>query len=90
VKAFAYVNAANEKEAIAALGPERGRMLPLAGGMDLLALMKDYIAQPDRLVNVKNLDAAIVGEGGGLRIGAAARPRTSIRRPSRISARVGS
>jgi xanthine dehydrogenase YagS FAD-binding subunit len=72
VKAFAYVNAANEKEAIAALGTERGKFLPLAGGMDLLALMKDYIAQPDRLVNVKNLDRTIrKSPDGGLRIGAA-------------------
>jgi xanthine dehydrogenase YagS FAD-binding subunit len=66
------VNAANEKEAIAALGPERGKFLPLAGGMDLLALMKDYVAQPDRLVNVKNLDRNIAkASDGGLRIGAA-------------------
>jgi xanthine dehydrogenase YagS FAD-binding subunit len=66
------VNAANEKEAVAALGPQRGRILPLAGGMDLLALMKDYIAQPDQLVNVKNLDARIARTpDGGLRIGAA-------------------
>jgi xanthine dehydrogenase YagS FAD-binding subunit len=73
VKAFAYVNAANEKDAVAALGTERGKFLPLAGGMDLLALMKDYIAQPDRLVNVKNLDRTIRrATGGGLRIGAAA------------------
>jgi xanthine dehydrogenase YagS FAD-binding subunit len=72
VKPFAYVNAANEKEAIAALGPDRGKFLPLAGGMDLLALMKDYIAQPDRLVNVKNLDRTIArSSDGGLRIGAA-------------------
>jgi xanthine dehydrogenase YagS FAD-binding subunit len=72
VKPFAYVNAANEKEAIAALGPDRGKFLPIAGGMDLLALMKDYIAQPDRLVNVKNLDRTISrSSDGGLRIGAA-------------------
>jgi len=72
VKPFAYVNAANEKEAVAALGTERGKFLPMAGGMDLLALMKDYIAQPDRLVNVKNLDKAIAKSAdGGLRIGAA-------------------
>ncbi len=72
MKAFAYVNAANEKEAIAALGTERGKILPLAGGMDLLAMMKDYIAQPDRLVNVKNLDRTIrKTPEGGLRIGAA-------------------
>lgn len=73
MKAFAYVNAANEKDAIAALGTERGKFLPLAGGMDLLAMMKDYIAQPERLVNVKNLDRTIrKGPDGGLRIGAAA------------------
>jgi CO/xanthine dehydrogenase FAD-binding subunit len=59
VKPFAYVNAANEKEAIAALGPERGKFLPMAGGMDLLALMKDFVATPERLVNVKNLDKTI-------------------------------
>ena len=43
MKPFAYVNAANEKEAVAALGTERGRILPMAGGMDLLGLMKDFI-----------------------------------------------
>jgi xanthine dehydrogenase YagS FAD-binding subunit len=72
VKAFAYVNAANEKEAVAALGTERGAVMPIGGGMDLLGLMKDYIAQPDRLVNVKNLDRTIrKTQDGGLRIGAA-------------------
>lgn len=72
MKAFAYVNAATEKEAIAALGTERGRVLPIAGGMDLLGLMKDYIAQPDRLVNLKNLDRTIAATpDGGVRIGAA-------------------
>jgi xanthine dehydrogenase YagS FAD-binding subunit len=72
VKAFTYVNAAGEKEALAALGPDRGKFLPLAGGMDLLGLMKDYIAQPERVVNVKNLDRTIrKSPGGGLRIGAA-------------------
>ena len=72
MKAFAYVNAANEKEAVAALGSERGAVMPIAGGMDLLGLMKDYIAQPDRLVNVKNLDRTIrKTPDGGLRIGAA-------------------
>jgi xanthine dehydrogenase YagS FAD-binding subunit len=72
VKAFAYVNAANEKEAVAALAAERGTVLPIAGGMDLLGLMKDYIAQPERIVNVKNLDRTIrKTSDGGLRIGAA-------------------
>jgi xanthine dehydrogenase YagS FAD-binding subunit len=73
VKAFAYVNAGNEKEALAALSTERNRVLPLAGGMDLVGLMKDYIVQPERVVNVKGLDATIAESGGGLRIGAAVR-----------------
>jgi xanthine dehydrogenase YagS FAD-binding subunit len=72
VKPFAYVNAANEKDALAALGPQRGRFLPMAGGMDLLALMKDYVAQPERIVSVRNLDKTIAKTAdGGLRIGAA-------------------
>ena len=71
MKAFAYVNAGNEKEAVAALSAERGRVLPMAGGMDLLGMMKDYLLSPERLVNVKNLDSTIASADGGLRIGAA-------------------
>jgi xanthine dehydrogenase YagS FAD-binding subunit len=72
VKPFAYIKATDEKAAIAALSSERGRVMPLAGGMDLLALMKDYIAQPERLVSVRELDRTVSkAPGGGLRIGAA-------------------
>ena len=71
MKPFAYVNAANEKEAVAALSKEYEQALPLGGGQDLLARMKDYVTQPDRLVNVKNLDATVTRVSGGLRIGSA-------------------
>ena len=72
MKAFAYVNATNEKEALTALAKaERGRMLPMAGGMDLLGLMKDYIVSPERVVSIRNLDQTIASADGGLRIGAA-------------------
>jgi xanthine dehydrogenase YagS FAD-binding subunit len=71
LKAFAYVNPANEKDAVAALKID-GIALPLAGGQDLLARMKDYIDEPDRLVNVKGLDATIAATpDGGLKIGSA-------------------
>ena len=42
--------------------------MPIGGGQDLLARMKDYIAQPDRVVNVKTaLDATVTPmPGGGL------------------------
>jgi xanthine dehydrogenase YagS FAD-binding subunit len=72
LKPFAYVNPTNEKDAVAALTPEHEKALPLAGGQDLLARMKDYVTQPDRIVNVKNaLDATVVPVNGGLKIGAA-------------------
>ncbi len=72
MKAFAYVNATNEKDAVAALKTD-GIALPLAGGQDLLARMKDDIDSPDRVVNVKHaLDARVTTmPDGGLRIGAA-------------------
>ena len=71
MKAFAYVNPTNEKDAVAAL-KGGGVALPIAGGQDLLARMKDYIQQPDRLVNVKNaLDGRVTSTSdGGLKIGA--------------------
>jgi xanthine dehydrogenase YagS FAD-binding subunit len=73
LKAFAYVNPTSEKEAVAALGTDRTKVLPLAGGQDLLARLKDYIDQPDRVVNLKSaLDATIAPTPeGGLKIGAA-------------------
>jgi xanthine dehydrogenase YagS FAD-binding subunit len=71
LKAFAYVNPANEKEAVAALKID-GIALPIGGGQDLLARMKDYIDSPDRVVNVKGLDAAVTATpDGGLKIGSA-------------------
>jgi xanthine dehydrogenase YagS FAD-binding subunit len=74
MKPFTYVNPTNEKDAVAALSPEPEKAMPLGGGQDLLARMKDYIAQPDRLVNIKNaLDHTVTPANGGLRIGAAMR-----------------
>ncbi len=71
MKAFAYVNPTNEKDAIAAL-KAGGIVRPLGGGQDLLARMKDYLDEPDRLVNLKNaLDGQVSRSAdGGLRIGA--------------------
>jgi len=72
VKAFAYVNPTSEKDAVIALKID-GVAMPIGGGQDILARMKDYITQPDRVVNIKNaLDTTVVGiPGGGLKIGAA-------------------
>ena len=74
MKAFAYVNPTSEKDAVAAMKYD-GIVLPLAGGQDLLARMKDYIDTPDRVVNVKNaLETAVTTTpDGGLKIGSAMR-----------------
>ena len=69
MKTFAYVNPGSEKEAVAALKID-GIAAPIGGGQDLLSRMKDYVDSPDRLVNVKGLDAAVTATpNGGLRIG---------------------
>jgi xanthine dehydrogenase YagS FAD-binding subunit len=74
LKAFAYVNAASEKDAVAALKID-GIALPMAGGQDLLSRMKDYIDSPDRVVNLKNaLETSVTAQAdGGLKIGGAMR-----------------
>jgi xanthine dehydrogenase YagS FAD-binding subunit len=74
VKAFAYVNPTNEKDAVAALSTQIEQSMPIGGGQDLLARMKDYVTQPDRIVNVKvALESTVTPLNGGLRIGAAMR-----------------
>jgi xanthine dehydrogenase YagS FAD-binding subunit len=47
--------------------------MTLSDAQDLLARLKDYVAEPDRIVNVKGaLDATVTPmPGGGLKIGAA-------------------
>jgi len=74
VKAFAYINPTNEKDAVAALSTQIEQSMPIGGGQDLLARMKDYVTQPDRIVNVKvALESTVTPLNGGLRIGAAMR-----------------
>jgi xanthine dehydrogenase YagS FAD-binding subunit len=70
MQAFEYASA-NKKEQVAALLGEQGAIL--AGGTDLLALMKDDVVAPKRLVNVKRIDGLrglTYQPGNGLRIGA--------------------
>lgn len=69
---FAHANASSVEEATGALS-ERCR--PLGGGTDLLGLMKEGLAAPEQLVNLKAipaLDQIRVG-GHGWRVGASTR-----------------
>ncbi|MGE5647176.1 MAG: FAD binding domain-containing protein [Acidobacteriota bacterium] len=72
MEAFEYANPATLKEALALLGSGWGDASVLAGGTDLLGLMKDYIVSPKRVVNIKGVKelGGIRKTSGGLRIGA--------------------
>jgi len=70
MQAFEYASAA-KKEQVATLLGDHGAIL--AGGTDLLALMKDDVVAPKRLVNVKQIEGlrgSSYQPGNGLRIGA--------------------
>jgi len=72
MQAFEYVTP-TRREQVATLLGTNGAIL--AGGTDLLALMKDDVVAPKRLVNIKQIDALrgiSYQSGNGLRIGALA------------------
>ena len=73
MRAFEYTSPRTAAEAVRMLAAEGA--VALAGGTDLLSLMKDGAASPSRLVNLKGIrDLAGAHEtGDGLRIGALTR-----------------
>src|SRR5215813_1853808 len=72
MRAFDYVSAATKAEAIHLLGTRWEDTAVLAGGVDLLALMKDDVVAPKRLVNIKEIKElqGVSSSSQGLRIGA--------------------
>jgi xanthine dehydrogenase YagS FAD-binding subunit len=69
---FEYANPSTTQEAVSLLGPTWGDAAVLAGGTDLISLMKEYLATPKRVVNIKNIKelGGIQDSKTGLRIGA--------------------
>lgn len=67
-----YASPSTREQAVRLLGTDPAAAAPLAGGSDLLALMKDGVETPKRLVNLKGLDGmvGVRSESGGLRLGA--------------------
>src|SRR5258708_3100522 len=71
MRPFEYASPATQEQAVALLGTTWGQTEVLAGGTDLLALMKDDIVHPKRLVNIKQIkEMSGVVASQGLRIGA--------------------
>jgi CO/xanthine dehydrogenase FAD-binding subunit len=69
---FAYANPTTIQEAVSLLGAQWGEADVLAGGTDLISLMKEHILTPKRVVNIKNIKelGGISKTSQGLRIGA--------------------
>ncbi|HXG64072.1 MAG TPA: FAD binding domain-containing protein, partial [Blastocatellia bacterium] len=75
MRAFEYASPTTVEQAVELLGKNFRKAEVLAGGTDQLALMKDDIAQPKMLVNIKEipgLRGISVSPRAGLRIGALA------------------
>jgi xanthine dehydrogenase YagS FAD-binding subunit len=72
MRAFEYVSPNSKAQAVSLLAAAWGNTEILAGGTDLLALMKDDVLTPKRLVNIKEIkDLHGVSAGAqGLRMGA--------------------
>jgi xanthine dehydrogenase YagS FAD-binding subunit len=72
MQAFEYANPTTVHEAVGMLGARWGEVDVLAGGADLLSLMKENIEKPRRLVNIKNIKelGGIQRRGPLVRIGA--------------------
>jgi xanthine dehydrogenase YagS FAD-binding subunit len=72
MQAFEYANPSTLQEALPLLGAKWGDADVLAGGTDLISLMKDYLHTPKRLVNIKGVKEleGIQKTADGLRIGA--------------------
>jgi xanthine dehydrogenase YagS FAD-binding subunit len=72
MRAFEYASPTTKEQAVGLLGTSWGQAEVLAGGTDLLSLMKDDIVHPKRLVNIKSIKEMMGVKAGaeGLWIGA--------------------
>lgn len=72
MKAFEYASPETKEQAVGLLGASWAQAEILAGGTDLLALMKDDVVAPKRLVNIKEIKElqGVSSSAQGLRVGA--------------------
>jgi xanthine dehydrogenase YagS FAD-binding subunit len=74
MRPFEYVSPRSRTQALSLLSTTWGNIEILAGGTDLLALMKDDVVAPKRLINIKDIKdlQGVSSNAQGLRIGALA------------------
>jgi xanthine dehydrogenase YagS FAD-binding subunit len=71
MRSFEYLSPTNTKQATSLLGASWGQTEIIAGGTDLLALMKEDVVTPQRIVNIKEIQElrGVRSTARGLRIG---------------------
>src|ERR1700733_5012685 len=71
MRPFEYASPTTKEQAVGLLGTAWGQAEILAGGTDLLSLMKDDVVHPKRLVNIKQVAemGGVTASSQGLRIG---------------------
>jgi xanthine dehydrogenase YagS FAD-binding subunit len=73
VQKFEYASPTTKEQVAALLSDKWGEAEVIAGGTDLLSLMKDHLVTPKRVVNLKeirDLQGISYSAGSGLRVGA--------------------
>jgi xanthine dehydrogenase YagS FAD-binding subunit len=73
MRAFEYASPETREDAVKLLSSKAGETAVLAGGTDLISLMKDEVVTPGRVVNIKSVEGLggiSYDSGSGLRIGA--------------------
>lgn len=78
---FTYTRATNQGTAIQAIAADQKAKF-IAGGTNLIDLMKENVEQPDQLIDVTRLELARIEErSGGVRLGAGARNSDTANHP---------
>ncbi len=81
MKPFTYVRATNQSTAIESVASDKSAKF-IAGGTNLIDLMKSNVQQPDQLIDVTRLEMARIEErGGGVRLGSGARNSDTANHP---------
>src|SRR4051794_3985421 len=81
MKPFAFTRATNSQAAVQAVASEHSAKF-IAGGTNLIDLMKEGVEQPDSLVDINRLELSGIEErDGGLRLGALAKNSDTANHP---------
>lgn len=80
MRPFKYTRAANSTSAVSAIGKNTSAKF-LAGGTNLIDLMKEGVEHPDELIDINGLAPGIKAQPGGLWLGASAKNNETANHP---------